>query len=49
MHKRRMGRISKRPIADVLIGAFATRFDGLLTRNVKDFRGLFPDLRLQEP
>lgn len=49
MLKRRMGKISKRPIADVLIGAFAMRFDGLLTRNVKDFRGLFPDLRLQEP
>jgi hypothetical protein len=49
MLKRRMGKISKRPIADVLIGAFAMRFDGLLTRNVRDFRPLFPALRLEEP
>ena len=47
--KRRDRRIGKRPIADILIGAFATRFDGLLTRNTKDFRSFFPDLHLQEP
>jgi predicted nucleic acid-binding protein len=47
--RRRRGRISKRPIADVLIGAFASRFNGLLTRNAKDFRALFPELRLEEP
>ena len=47
--RRRRGRINKRPIADILIGAFACRFDGLLTRNVKDFRLLFPELRLEEP
>jgi predicted nucleic acid-binding protein len=46
--KRRTGKISKRPIADVLIGAFAVRFNGLLTRNTKDFRGLFPDLPVEE-
>lgn len=46
---RRHGRVDKRPIADILIGAFATRFGGLLTRNTKDFRSLFPDLRLEEP
>jgi predicted nucleic acid-binding protein len=46
---RRHGRISKWPIADILIGAFAIRFGGLLTRNIKDFRNLFPDLRLEEP
>ena len=49
MMRRRRGRIDKRPIADVLIGAFAMRFDGLLTRNRKDFRSLYPDLRLEEP
>lgn len=38
-----------RPMADVLIGAFASRFDGLLTRNAADFRSLFPNLRLVEP
>jgi predicted nucleic acid-binding protein len=46
---RRRGRIDKRPIADILIGAFAIRFDGLLTRNTTDFQNLFPDLRLEEP
>ena len=47
--RRRRGRINKRPIADILIGAFASRFDGLLTRNVKDFRAIFPSLRVEEP
>lgn len=47
--KRRAWRIDKRPIADILIGAFATRFDGLLTRNTKHFRSFFPDLRLEGP
>ncbi len=47
--RRRRGGISKRPIADILIGAFAMRFDGLLTRNIKDFGGLFSDLHLEEP
>ena len=49
MLKRSRDQIGKRPIADILIGAFASRFDGLLTRNTKDFRGLFPDLRLEQP
>ena len=47
--KRRRGRTRKRPIADIFIGAFASRFDRLLTRNAKDFRVLFPELRLEEP
>lgn len=47
--KRRRGRTRKRPIADIFIGAFASRFDRLLTRNAKDFRVLFPELRLKEP
>jgi len=42
-------RFAKRPVADVLIGGFAMRFDGLLTRNTKDFRKLFPGLRLIRP
>ncbi|MBI4662578.1 MAG: type II toxin-antitoxin system VapC family toxin [Verrucomicrobia bacterium] len=36
----------KRPIADILIGAFATRFDGILTRNETDFRHVFPTLAI---
>jgi len=39
----------KRPVADVLIGGFAMRFDGLITRNTGDFRKLFPRLRLIRP
>lgn len=38
--------LAKRPVADALIGGFAMRFDGLITRNTGDFRKLFPGLRL---
>jgi len=47
--KRRMGGGIKRPVADVLIGSFALRFEGLLTRNAKDFQKLFPNLSIIEP
>ncbi|MCP5521441.1 MAG: type II toxin-antitoxin system VapC family toxin [Verrucomicrobiales bacterium] len=46
---RRAGQVRKRPVADVLIGAFASRFDGLLTRNQSDFARLFPGLRTVGP
>lgn len=46
---KRAGKIPKRPIADVLIGAFASRFDGILTRNESDFRSLFPALNIVVP
>jgi predicted nucleic acid-binding protein len=46
---KRQGSVAKRPIADVLIGAFAMRFQGLLTRNSSDFRQLFPSLPILEP
>jgi predicted nucleic acid-binding protein len=46
---RRAGATARRPIADVLIGAFAMRFQGLLTRNEADFRQVFPALKILTP
>ena len=46
---RRAGPTPKRPMADVLIGAFAMRFQGLLTRNEADFRQVFPTLKILTP
>lgn len=46
---RRRNEAQKRPIADLLIGAFALRHQGLLTRNPADFRGAFPELELRAP
>jgi predicted nucleic acid-binding protein len=39
----------RRPLADVLIGAFTLRFAGILTRNETDFRQLFPTLKILTP
>lgn len=39
----------RRPVADMLIGAFAAGRRGLLTRNVADFRLAFPTLKILEP
>jgi len=47
--RKRQGNIRKRPIGDVLIGAFAQRFQGLLTRNTADFQQIFPRLSIHEP
>jgi predicted nucleic acid-binding protein len=49
IRQRRAGQSPRRPVADVLIGAFACRFRGLLTRNPRDFAEAFPDLRLVAP
>jgi len=46
---RRAVKAPKRPVADVLIGAFATRFDGVLTRNKTDFKQVFPNLKITVP
>ena len=37
VEKKRFGHAGKRPVADVLIEAFAQRFQGLITRNPKHF------------
>lgn len=47
--QRRVSRAIRRPVADVLIGSFSERFEGLLTRNAADFRSIFPTLRLESP
>jgi predicted nucleic acid-binding protein len=46
---KRAGSVRKRPVADILIGGFASRFDGLLTRNEADFRQVFPSLNVLTP
>jgi len=47
--KRRQSALPRRPIADVLIAAFASRWQGLITRNVTDFRQVAPALTLIDP
>jgi predicted nucleic acid-binding protein len=49
VRQKRQGAVPKRPIADILIGAFALRFQGLLSRNAADFRTEFPGLKVVEP
>lgn len=51
VRRRRRGRGEgpKRPITDILIGSFAQRFQGLLTRNAEHFRAAFPSLELRTP
>jgi len=46
---RRSGQTPRRPIADILIGAFAMNRSGLITRNPDDFRRWFPKLAIKEP
>ena len=41
---KRKGKTPKRPIADIQIGAFSERYQGLLTRNPEDFQPVFPKL-----
>jgi predicted nucleic acid-binding protein len=49
VQRRRSRELPKRPLADALIGAFASRFRGLITRNPEDFIKLFPSLPLRIP
>ena len=46
---KRGGQIRRRPVADILIGAFALRAGGLITRNTDHFKTVFPSLKLAEP
>ena len=47
--RKRLGGAVKRPIADVLIGAYAIEKGGLITRNEADFETLYPDLTIFNP
>lgn len=49
VQRKRSGQLPKRPLADILIGAFAVRHQGLITRNPDDFRSVFPGLVLRGP
>ena len=46
---KRAGLAAKRPIADILIGAFASRRRGLVTRNAADFTPWFGKLTCVNP
>ena len=47
--RKRAGSTRKRPIADVLIGAYAMQKGGLITRNEAEFRTLYPTLTIFNP
>ena len=49
IQRKRMGKVARRPVADVMIGALAQANDGLITRNADDFRALFPTLTIVSP
>ena len=49
VQRKRAGLLPKRPLADILIGAFAIRHQGLITRNPDDFKPVFPGLTLRGP
>lgn len=47
--RRRQLQVTKRPVADVLIAAFAGRFQGIISRDASDFRNILPALTIIEP
>jgi predicted nucleic acid-binding protein len=47
--RRRQSRGVKRPVADLMIGAFASRRHGLITRNAGDFSPWYPELKIRVP
>lgn len=46
---KRQGDVPRRPVADLLIGGFACRARGLVTRNPGDFSRFYPNLNLLAP
>jgi hypothetical protein len=49
VQRKRAGQVAKRPIADIMIGAYAMQKGGLITRNEDDFRALYPNLPIFNP
>jgi predicted nucleic acid-binding protein len=49
IRRKRARLLPKRPLADILIGAFALRHQGLITRNHEDFEAVFPQLPIRIP
>jgi predicted nucleic acid-binding protein len=49
IERRRSHSLPRRPLADILIGAFASRYQGLVTRNAGDFAAIFPEMGLNIP
>jgi len=49
VQRKRAGEVVRRPIADVLIGAYAMQNGGLITRNEADFHSLYPNLTIFNP
>ncbi len=47
--QKRQETVARRPVADLLIGGFACRFRGLITRNLADFKCFYPALNLVSP
>ena len=46
---KRAGVADKRPIADILVGAYASRRSGLITRNTADFSRWFASMNMVDP
>ena len=49
VRRKRAGQVAKRPIADIMIGAYAMQKGGLITRNEADFRAIYPNLMIFNP
>ena len=49
VQRKRAGAVVRRPIADVLIGAYAMQNGGLITRNEADLHSLYPNLTIFNP
>lgn len=47
--RKRAGMDYKRPVTDVMIGAYALSKGGIITRNEADFRTLYPTLEIFNP